>query len=213
MYDKNMYEKILKVECTNEEIKNFSCNLSKIELDKENSFEKYYDLSKLLLAIEKYQKGLISDSYLAHWMNAYNWIITSSLDNEIDENGEISIKEILIWELSDWIDALSFFEEDQKDEYNLDSFVDVFTTLSKLYEDCEKCRKIIAKNDLDSGFIILAINEKEKYFASIYTFFDLFKLKHNFEQTDIQELNKREKFLLEHNYQQLPYEYFDEEVI
>ncbi len=214
MFDKNMYEKIMNVKCTNEEIENFICNSSRVELDKENSFEKYYDLSKLLLAIEKYQKGLISDRHLAHWMCAYNWIIMSSFNNENDETGEISWKEVLIWELSDWIDALSFFEEDPEAGYKLDSFIAAFTTLTKLYEDCENCNMVIAPYGWnDDDVIVFAINETEKYFARIYTNFDYLNLKHNFKQIDTQELKKREKFLLEHNYQQLPYYYFDEEVI
>lgn len=211
MYDKVMYEKIMKVECTYEEIMNFSCHISTTELDKENAFEKYYELSKLLLAIEKYQTGQISDKYLAYWMTAYNWIIMGAFENCEDDS--LSFKELLIWLISDWIDSLSFFEKDFKAEYNLDEYITAFTTLTKLYEESHDCKVAFAPYGCnEDNVVILAINEKEKYFARIYSEFEYLELKHNFEHVDCDEIIQREEMLSATNYIKLPYPYSNDDL-
>ena len=112
MFDKTMYEKIFTVTCTLEELENFVSCKTKKEFDLDNAFQKYYSLERIFSAIEKYKAKEISDHYLANWASAYNWIISAGLDFQSKTNHKI--KEIIAFEISDWLDSLSFFDEDEE---------------------------------------------------------------------------------------------------
>ena len=120
MYDKELFGKIISVSCTFEELEAFVINIDKKEFDLENAFEKYYDAERILYAIRRYEKKEISDKYLAHWMNAYNWIIMAGFRTQ-QENKEIVFKDWLVWEISDWLDSLSFFD-DSEDYITLEDY-------------------------------------------------------------------------------------------
>ncbi len=57
MYDKDLYNKILSVSCSFEELENFVIDINKKEFDLDNAFEKYYDVEKILYAIRRYERG------------------------------------------------------------------------------------------------------------------------------------------------------------
>ena len=75
MYNKELIERICKAECHYKELEFFCSCLEEHEYDIENSFDKYYSIENIFNAIKLYQKGKISDTYLAHWACAYLWIL------------------------------------------------------------------------------------------------------------------------------------------
>ena len=132
MFDKQMYEKICAVTCTVEELDGFVCGINEKEFDLDNAFEKYYSLNVILHAIQRYKNKEITDRFLAHWACAYNWIISAGLDFQSATNHQI--KEVLAFEISDWLDSLSFFDETEE-LFDIENYINVFSTLDKIYNN------------------------------------------------------------------------------
>ena len=116
MFDQELFEKICKVSCTCEELKEFSCDINETEFDLDNPFTKYYSLDSILQCINLYEKGVVSADFVAYWANAYNWIVMGGFETNVNNEKEISVslETVLIWAISDWLDSLSFFDGDNK---------------------------------------------------------------------------------------------------
>lgn len=71
MFYKELFEKICKVSCTFEELKEFSCDINEKEFDLDNPFTKYYSLDSILQCINLYEKGVVSADFVAYWANAH----------------------------------------------------------------------------------------------------------------------------------------------
>ena len=55
MYNKDLYNKIINASCSFEELEFFVSDIDKKEFDLANAFEKYYDVEKILYAINRYE--------------------------------------------------------------------------------------------------------------------------------------------------------------
>ena len=171
MYDKELYDKILNVSCTFEELSEFNSQFgdkNKANIfDLDSPFEKYYDVNIIIYAIEKYQKKEIDDRYLACWAKAYNEIIRAGFDSI--EYGDYSpIKELLMYEISDCLYWLSC--SDEEDEYfDLEENKEDYRILDIVYRDADDCRAIFAYYK-DDKIVILVSNDKKKYYISLYRF-------------------------------------------
>lgn len=211
MYDKELYGKIIGASCTMEELKTFGTNLDKKEFDVENAFEKYYDLQKILYAIKRYEDKEISDKYLAYWMNAYNWIIMAGFKAERENDG-ITFQEWIVWEISDWLDSLSFFD-DSDDCYNLDDYKNSFTTMDKIYKTIDDWKRVFAHTDEwgdnEDDVLFLVYNEKTKEFVKMYAELDYLNEEVDIERIELDELIKQVKQLKEEGFQELKYGTFD----
>ena len=170
MYDKELFGKIISASCTFEELEAFVINIDKKEFDIDNAFEKYYDAERILYAIRRYEKKEISDKYLAHWMNAYNWIIMAGFRTQ-QENKEIVFKDWLVWEISDWLDSLSFFD-DSEDYITLEDYKNSFLIMDKIYKSIDEWKCVFAHTDEfgdnEDDVVLLAVNNKTKEFVKIY---------------------------------------------
>ena len=107
MFNQDFFEKVYRVECTFVELE--ATKLGEMEYDYDKPFEKYYKLDSILLAIKKYQKHSITSRHLAYWANIYNWIINGGFKTE-EKKTKSSLEQIILWEISDTLDALSFFD-------------------------------------------------------------------------------------------------------
>ncbi len=65
MFEKKLFEKICEAECSIKELEDFVRNIDEKDFDLDCTFEKYYDLNRIIAVIEKYQNSFISDKYLA----------------------------------------------------------------------------------------------------------------------------------------------------
>lgn len=137
MFDKAMFEKICSITCTWDELKRFNSKIDEKEFDVNNCFEKYYSLDPILKCIQLYRDKRITDKYLAYWCNAYNWIIMGGFKgNANDENEKsIDVTTLLIWDISDWLDSLSFFDDEY---YDLDEYISNFRILDSIYKNHKK---------------------------------------------------------------------------
>ena len=67
MFNKEFFEKIIKMELSEREL--LCLKADKLEYDLDNAFEKYYSLENILKAINNCENKIISVPYLAHWAN------------------------------------------------------------------------------------------------------------------------------------------------
>ena len=212
MHNKELYGKIINVSCSFEELESFVSDISKKEFDIDNSFEKYYDLERILFAISRYEKKEINDKYLAYWMCAYNWIIMAGF-RAGNENVGITFQEWVLWEISDWLDSLSFFD-DSDDWFNLDDYKNSFRIIDEIYKNLNDWECIFAHTDEwgdnDDDVVLLTINNKAKKFVKIYASLDYLNEKVDFPRIEEDELGKKIKQLKKVGYRELRYGLFDE---
>ena len=177
MFDKNLFEKICKVTCTLDELKAFNHKINKKEFDLENPFAKYYNLNSILHCINLRIKGFVTDKFLAYWANAFNWIIMGGFETKYNDDTEksISLETLLIWEISDWLDSLSFFDGDTE-FLNLDDYKNTFTSLNSIYKNPDKWTIYYAFTNEEydnvepvNSIVVLLINEKKNLYAQIYS--------------------------------------------
>jgi len=176
MFDKELFKKICDVSCEWGELEKFVIHIDKKEFDLDNAFDKYYKAENIIHAIEKYQAKEIDAKFLAYWANAYDWIIMSGFKIESDDRS-VSLKELLTFEVSDWLDSLSFFD-DGEEYYNLEEYKNVFNVLYSVLQDVDDCEAVYAldadEDDEVSEYYehdveILIKNDNAKYFIKVYT--------------------------------------------
>lgn len=175
MFNKELFEKICDVSCDWSELEKFVINIDKKEFDLNNAFEKYFNVERIICAIEKYRSKKINAKFLAYWSTAYDWIINSGFKIENNDKS-VSLKEFLIFEISDWLDSLSFFD-DSDDWYDLEEYKNTFKVLDFILQDIDDCEAIYAveaEDDEDDDYYthdvtVLIKNVKEKYFIKLYT--------------------------------------------
>ena len=209
MYDKLLYEKILECKCSYDELKNFNKDIDKKEFDQEDAFIKYYSLERVLYAISRYEKKEVDDRYLASWMNAYNWIIMAGFKSE--QEGEITFQDWIVWEISDWLDSLSFFD-DSDDWYNLLDYKNSFIIIDKIYNNASDWTAVFAHTkewgDNDDDVVILAISQKNKEFVKMYGTLDYLNNKVDIEKITVKQLKAEMKILKNQGFTQLKYGLF-----
>lgn len=213
MYNKKLLEKICNVTCSCEELEVFKTKFDKKEFDLHNPFQKYYALDKILFAIKRYESKEISDKFLAYWMCMYNWLIMGYFEPVTKDNA-VTFKKWLEWEICDWLDSLSFFD-DSDDWYNLEDYKNSFAVLDKIYRNSNDWDRVFAhtdeRGDNDNDIVVLAYHKKNKEFVKIYSELDYCRLDVKFQRIELDELEKQMEELKEKGYQQLDYGTWDEE--
>ena len=210
MFDEKMFEKICTVTCTFEELKDFAGGMDKKEFDLDNAFEKYYSLNIILYAIQQYKDKKITDRFLAHWACAYNWIIIAGFDFEIETNHKK--REIIAFEISDWLDSLSFFDETEE-LFDIEKYINVFSSLDKIYRDLSDWEVEYAPtNDFcdENGDVwLLFVNRKTGEFLKILHEGYGDYLVEGQESWTEDDIDKAIQSLKENGYQELPYTNYD----
>ena len=201
MFNKSLFDRICNVTCSFDELQDFVADINKKEFDLDNAFKKYYDVNKILLAIEKYQSQEIDAKYLAYWMNAYNWIIMGGFDQGQWEEG-LTLKEFLIWTIVDWIDGLSFF--DIGFHHDLEKYKTVFKVLDSVLQDLDDCTAVFTENSYDDNTIVLITNDNAKYFIKVYGDLDDDGLL-DCEKVEFDDLTNKVEELRQLGYQELKY--------
>ena len=210
MYNKVLFEKVCDVTCSKTELEDFCKNIDEKEFDLDDSFNKYYKVDTIIKTIELYEKGSIDDSYLAYWMNAYNWIIMASIWNKCDNTWIKSFNDFVVWKISDWLDSLSFYEDEYRKYYDLEYMKNIFRTYDMIFKTKEEWKACVSSDcnpeeeDYDAFF--LAINDKEKSFIKVYcNFADLNEKAIVEEKISMEEMDGRVRELKENGYKDLSF--------
>ena len=215
MYNKDLYNKIINASCSFEELELFISDIDKKEFDLDNAFEKYYGVEKILYAINRYENKEVDDKYLAYWMNAYNWIIMAGFKIE-SKNNEISFRDWVVWEISDWLDSLSFFD-DSDDWFNLDDYKNSFKIIDGICKNINEWDCVFAHTDEwgdnDEDVVLLVVNDKTKELVKIYASLDYLNERVDFPRIEEDEFEKKIKQLKKVGYQELRYGLFDEKEV
>ena len=209
MFNQELFNRICAGGCTFEELENFVTKIDKQEFDLENAFEKYYSLERILFVINKYKAKQITDKFLAYWANAYNWILMSGFKVSYHkEDSTRSMQEILIDEISDWLDSLSFFDEDE-DCFNANEYIEAFSSLDEIYKNLQEWELEYAPTnefcDEPGDMWLLFINiTKSKYLKIFYGGYGEFTIENQEPWTE-DDIDKAIQSLKANGYQEMPY--------
>ncbi|MBQ4585983.1 MAG: hypothetical protein IJA82_07250 [Clostridia bacterium] len=122
-----MKEKICNFECSeaelNEFLKNAEAGLVKKDFDA-------YSLDVILKCIDLYNNNKMTYKYLTLWVDAYAYLFEPLL-SEI-----ISKKELVLFEIADFVGALSYYEREQTD--TLDWSIDTFLLYDSIFKELDK---------------------------------------------------------------------------
>lgn len=206
MFEKKLFEKICEAKCSIKELEDFVHNIDEKDFDLDCPFEIYYDLDRIIAVVEKYQNSLISDRYLAYWMNAYNWIIMGGFKIDYDNN-QINLKEFLMWLICDWLDSLSFFS--CSCEFELEKYKASFRSLNRVYLDCAECNAMYAPYGDNYDVVVFVVNEKSSYFVVLYDELDYLNSKCDIRLSDIDSIKDEIKRVNKIGYTRLAYGIFD----
>ena len=171
MFDRELFGKICSVTCTFQELENFVSGINKKEFDLDNAFEKYYALDRILHAIQRYEEKEITDRFLAYWACAYNWILMAGFKTETTKTTEIAVKDVLVYEISDWLDSLSFFDEGEE-WFDVNEYKEVFRALDEIYQNLAEWEfeYALTQEFRDDGYdiLLLCINTKKTLYLKIF---------------------------------------------
>lgn len=209
MYDRALFERICDLTCTFTELNEFVIGIDKKEFDTDAPFEKYYRADRLTAAIEAYQNKQIDANFLAQWMNAYDWIIMGGF--QIKESRKVTLRDFLIWTISDWIDALSFFDGDDE-WYRLEKYIQAFQVLDAVLQQLNDCSAVFAQHGYnDDDVVVLIVNNSAKCFIKVYGELDFRRAARDFKKVEFSDLENQAKKLSESGYRELLYSLWEEE--
>ena len=169
MFDEKLYEKILSLECSEDELYAISPKLSVMEYDTAEPFDKYYSFDRVRECIRKLNAGDWSVEAAAHWVNVYNWIVMGGFKTEDydEDKKEISLTTLIRYEISDWLDGMSFMDGVYSPPVEL--YLEALTRLDGFYReraDWDGFYTFTGNRYSDGGemddIYILLINEKKK---------------------------------------------------
>lgn len=171
MYNKKIYDAVFDCSIDDKSLKDFIINIKEAKLDKHNSFDKYYSLDIINLALKKVQDEERDALWLANWANCYNHIImASALEGEYSDN---QAKDFVMELISDTLDVLSFYDSDDEEYgYSIKNYIHNFAKLDTLYKMIDEVNTFysLEKNLESFEMNIIFVNEKQKIFYSAKSF-------------------------------------------
>lgn len=202
MYDKDLYRKVIDVTCSGKELTATLKDIDGIEFDCENSFDKYFNLRSILVAIMKYKSGEINVKYFTNWVKLYYHVLVGGIDNKAKP--QIDLKGSLKWAILDNLSRLMFYNEFYNTE-DLKLYINAFLTLNKVYREMDECSAVFAEYEGVSYDVAgIIFNSTRKYFMKIFmrsekNLFDELQL------FDLSELGRQEEELRTIKYYELNY--------
>lgn len=180
MYDKQLIEKICNLTCSKKELE---ISTDSIKYDIESPFKKYFHVETVVNAIQKYLDKEWDETMIARWGNHYNWIICGGFEEHVIEELN-SIEDFIKWNISDWLDSLSFFDaikEEEKDieldeeEMKLDGWEEVFRCLDNIFKTSTQWKGFYAKigprGEFNDDQFVLLVNDSTKQYMIFHSDF------------------------------------------
>lgn len=161
MKNNELIRKVCELTCVKKEV---LINQTTVKYDTDNPFTKYYSLSTIKGAIEKYLSKEWDDQTLSHWACLYCWILSGGFKDKAKENlnsFEQFIKNCITWEL----DGLSFFDSEGEEQGEMQEWVELFENYDHIWQTRKDWKAVYtegpyAKENGDQ--YVLLINEKTK---------------------------------------------------
>ena len=187
MYYNDFYKRILDLSCTDEDLKG---KIDDIQYDVDNAFDKYYDISIICKAIDKFLDYQWLDSTFSSWAYHYMYII---LQDSLNEKTDNTLKEVIQDYITDLLDSLTFFSYDYFNKENnpqdLKEYKELFINLDIVYNSlsswtgyCTKC------NEHSDNYSLLLVNHTTQQYIILSFCFDEDNCKdENVKNVDIKE--------------------------
>ena len=169
MYDRELIQKVCALTCSKEEVVR---NQTTIKYDTAHPFKKYYNVSTITGAINKYISNEWDDQTLAHWACIYCWILSGGVGNNKTEDLntlEWFFKAVVTWDL----DGLSFFSAGDNDLQDMHECIELFECYDHIWQTRKQWRAVyamigpFAKTNEDQ-FVAL-INDTTKEYMIIHS--------------------------------------------
>ena len=164
MYDKELIQRVCNLSCLKEEVER---DQTTIKYDTEHPFRKYYSLSTIKGAIEKYISNEWDDQTLADWACIYCWILSGGFDDNIidDLNSfERFFKDFITWDL----DGLSFFSAENQEAYEMQEMIEQFEHFDHIWQTRNEWKAVYAMigsfaEENEDQYSLLVNNTKKEY--------------------------------------------------
>lgn len=163
MLCKDVYEKIRNADCTEEELSKLLSETELLENDCADPFKAYYNADDVLKRIDLCKEGKVSDEYLADWANVYAWLLLR--DEECDN--ALTWKDLVEYDITDWLDGLSFYDEEDDEGTLLDDFRRAFEVLDGIYRSLDEWQVHLGYSCANI-LTALAVNDEKGEFVRLY---------------------------------------------
>ena len=169
MYDRELIQKVCALTCSKEEVVR---NQTTIKYDTVHPFKKYYNVSAITGAINKYISKEWDDQTLAHWACIYCWILSGGFDDNVKEDLDTLegfFRDVVTWDL----DGLSFFSAEGNDLQDMHECIELFECYDHIWQTRKQWRAVyamigpFAKTNEDQ-FVAL-INDTTKEYMIIHS--------------------------------------------
>ena len=165
MLCKDLYEKIRNADCTEEELSDLLSKAYELEKDCQDPFKEYYSVDNILRCIDLYKSRKVSDSYLAHWANVYGYLILCNDGSKSDK--ALTWQDLVEYDIADWLDGLSFYEEESDDENYIDHFRRAFEVLDGIYRNLDEWQAHLGYSNVNI-LTAVAVNDTKGKFVRLY---------------------------------------------
>ena len=164
MYDKELIQRVCNLTCLKEEVVR---NQTTIKYDTEHPFKKYYSLSTIKGAIEKYISNEWDDQTLAHWACIYCWILSGGFDDNLTDDlnsFETFFKNFITWDL----DGLSFFSAEYEEPNDMQESIALFEHYDHIWQTRNEWEVVYAMigpfaKENEDQYALLVNNTKKEY--------------------------------------------------
>ena len=165
MVNRNLCKRLKGVECTNEELSCFIDRHEDFYGLADDFFKEYYSLDSILKCINLYKAGEITESYLTSWANAYAWLLLGNDKSDTDE--VVTFKALVEYDITDWLDGLSFYNEEYDGEKNIiEDFAHAFEALDTIYRNLDEWTPHVGY--FDNVLSVVAVNESNRELMRLY---------------------------------------------
>ena len=175
---KEMFKKLCDVDCTLEEIVEFSDDRGRNTPD---YFKEYYNLESIFKCLNLYYDGKISSKYLSEWAFAYSMILNGHQAFQAYRMPEerYSLKKLLeihILALLGYIDEYDFETKWGENEKSLRRYEKILTALDKVYTSIDDWSALYRyetyinesnEEEEIEEIILLCMNHKTKEFLTV----------------------------------------------
>ena len=164
MYDKELIQRVCNLTCLKEEVVR---NQTTIKYDTKHPFKKYYSLSTIKGAIEKYISNEWDDQTLAHWACIYCWILSGGFDDNLTDDlnsFETFFKNFITWDL----DGLSFFSAEDEEPNDMQESIALFEHYDHIWQTRNEWEVVYAMigpfaKENEDQYALLVNNIKKEY--------------------------------------------------